>query len=51
METALAVDRRQPGVLRCRSLGPFPLLFALATGALLAGSALAQQQRQHPRRH
>ena len=42
-KVALAADRRQSGALRCRSLGRFPLLFVLGIGALLAGSALAQQ--------
>jgi len=42
-EFALTGDRRQSGVLRCRSLGRVLLRFALATSALWARSALAQQ--------
>jgi hypothetical protein len=46
MGAAVTTDCRQSDALRCFSLGRLPFLFALATGALLASSALAQQPVQ-----
>ena len=46
MGAAVTTDCRQSDALRCFSLGRLPFLFALATGTLLASSALAQQPVQ-----
>ena len=46
MVAAVTTDCRQSDALRYLSLDPLPFLFALATGALLASSALAQQPVQ-----